>query len=126
LADVVVNVQDDLDEYNPPSLLLLVLSAGINVNNTTAIMTTPEDLARQNIDAQLAACGWSVQSRAGMNLYEARGVAVREFQTEAGPADYLLFIDQKAAGVIEANGRLRWRPLPSTWKHPLLMTSRAP
>ena len=30
------------------------------------------------------------------------GVAVREFQLPSGPCDYLLFIDGKAAGVIEA------------------------
>ena len=65
-------------------------------------MTTPEARARQNIDAQLTACGWLVQDRAQMNLYAGRGVAVREFPLETGYADYLLFVDQKAAGVVEA------------------------
>ena len=37
-----------------------------------------------------------------MNLGASQGVAVREFQMASGPADYLLFIDKKAAGVIEA------------------------
>ena len=32
----------------------------------------------------------------------AKGVAVREVQTEAGPADYVLFVDSQAVGVIEA------------------------
>jgi type I restriction enzyme, R subunit len=32
----------------------------------------------------------------------ALGVAVREFQLPAGPCDYLLFVDRKAAAVIEA------------------------
>ena len=32
----------------------------------------------------------------------ARGVAVREVPTEAGPADYVLFVDRQANGVIEA------------------------
>ena len=36
---------------------------------------TPESLARENIDAQLAACGWTVQDRARMNLYAGRGIA---------------------------------------------------
>jgi len=40
-------------------------------------MTTPEARARQNIDAQLAACGWLVQDRVAMNLYAGQGVAVR-------------------------------------------------
>ena len=63
---------------------------------------TPESLARQNIDTQLTACGWVVQDRAGMNLYAGRGVAVREFPLQTGFADYLLFVDKKAVGVIEA------------------------
>ena len=65
-------------------------------------MPTPEELARQNIDAQLNACGWTVQDRAAMNLYAGRGVAVREFPTGKGEADYLLFVDRKAVGVVEA------------------------
>jgi type I restriction enzyme R subunit len=65
-------------------------------------MTTPEARARQNIDAQLSACGWAVQNRAAMNLYAGRGVAVREFPLETGYADYLLFVDRRAAGIIEA------------------------
>jgi type I restriction enzyme R subunit len=65
-------------------------------------MTTPEDLARQNIDQQLSACGWEVQDRHALNLFANRGVAVREFPLETGEADYLLFVDRKAVGVIEA------------------------
>lgn len=62
----------------------------------------PEELARQNIDNQLAEAGWPVQDRAQMNLYAGRGVAVREFPLTTGFADYLLFVDKKAVGVIEA------------------------
>jgi type I restriction enzyme R subunit len=65
-------------------------------------MPTPESLARQQIDLLLAASGWTVQDRAGMNLYAARGVAVCEFPLETGFADYLLFVDRKAVGVVEA------------------------
>jgi type I restriction enzyme R subunit len=65
-------------------------------------MFTPEELARENIDKQLTACGWIIQSRAEMNLYAGRGVAVREFPLETGEADYLLFVDRKAVGVVEA------------------------
>ena len=65
-------------------------------------MPTPEELARINIDQQLTACGWTFQSRAEMNLYAARGVAVREFPLATGEADYLLFVDRKAVGVVEA------------------------
>jgi len=62
----------------------------------------PEAKARQQIDALLTAAGWAVQDRAAMNLYAGRGVAVREFPTDTGPADYLLFADRRAVGVIEA------------------------
>jgi type I restriction enzyme, R subunit len=30
------------------------------------------------------------------------GIAVREYQTNIGPADYLLFVDGKPVGLIEA------------------------
>ncbi len=52
----------------------------------------------------LVAAGWVVQSRDAVNLLAAKGVAVREFHLLPGHgiADYLLFVDGKAAGVIEA------------------------
>jgi type I restriction enzyme R subunit len=37
-----------------------------------------------------------------MNLFAGQGVAVRKFPLETGFADYLLFVDRKAVGVIEA------------------------
>ena len=63
---------------------------------------TPEQKARQNIDQLLTAAGWTIQHREGMNLGASQGVAVREFPMASGPTDYLLFIDRKAAGAIEA------------------------
>lgn len=65
-------------------------------------MPTPEELARINIDRHLTAAGWVIQDRAQMNLYAGRGVAVREFPLQTGEADYLLFVDRKAVGVVEA------------------------
>ena len=65
-------------------------------------MDTPEQLARKTIDAQLGAAGWSVQSIAELNLAAAWGVAVREMQSHGGPADYILFVDGKALGIVEA------------------------
>ena len=66
-------------------------------------MPTPEELARIKIDELLAACGWTVQHRSELNLSAGHGVAVREFPMGAeGYADYLLFVDRKPAGVIEA------------------------
>ena len=54
------------------------------------------------IDEQLAACGWVVQDYKHAAVAAARGVAVREVQTEAGRADYVLFVDRQPVGVIEA------------------------
>lgn len=65
-------------------------------------MTTPEQRARVNIDALLAAAGWVVQDRSAANFYAARGVAVREAYLSTGYADYLLVVDEKVLGVVEA------------------------
>ena len=54
------------------------------------------------IDEQLAACGWVVQDYKHATVAAAQGVAVREVPTDAGPADYVLFVDRQAVGVIEA------------------------
>ena len=63
---------------------------------------TPEQLARQKIDSLLRAAGWVIQNMAEFNRNASLGVAVREFQLPSGPCDYLLFVDGKAAGVVEA------------------------
>ncbi|MCB1724993.1 MAG: DEAD/DEAH box helicase family protein, partial [Gammaproteobacteria bacterium] len=64
---------------------------------------TPEQQARQKIDAMLAAAGWLVQDAAAANIQAAPGVAIREFPLPGhGFADYLLYVDGRAAGVIEA------------------------
>jgi len=64
----------------------------------------PEQRARAEIDRLLTAAGWSVQSMDEANIHAARGVAIREFplKTGHGFADYMLYIDAKAAGVLEA------------------------
>jgi type I restriction enzyme, R subunit len=64
----------------------------------------PEAEAREKIDAALAEAGWCVQDANGVNLFAGRGVAVREFPLKQGHgfADYLLFVDRRAIGVVEA------------------------
>jgi type I restriction enzyme R subunit len=66
--------------------------------------TNPEARARLTIDALLTAAGWQVQDVAAANIHAGRGVALREFplNTGFGFADYLLYVDGKACGVIEA------------------------
>ena len=52
----------------------------------------PEQIARDNIDKQLTACGWVIQSIKQVNLNAEIGVAVKEYLTDVGPADYVLFV----------------------------------
>jgi type I restriction enzyme, R subunit len=63
-----------------------------------------EQRARVLIDRQLTEAGWVVQDRKDLNLFAGQGVAVREviMAKGHGRADYLLYVDQKAVGVIEA------------------------
>ncbi len=63
---------------------------------------TPEQIARDHIDSQLLACGWVIQEVKRVNLHAGIGIAVKEYQTDVGPADYVLFVDGKPCGVIEA------------------------
>jgi|CXWL01.1.fsa_nt_gi type I restriction enzyme R subunit len=67
-------------------------------------MTTPEDQAREHIDQALEQGGWKVQDYKSADLHAGRGVVLRNFPLVSGHgfADYLLYIDRKAAGVIEA------------------------
>lgn len=62
----------------------------------------PEQIARDQIDAKLAEAGWHVQTKGKINFNAGLGIAVREYQTDIGPADYVLFVDRQAVGVIEA------------------------
>jgi type I restriction enzyme R subunit len=65
-------------------------------------MATPEQKARQQIDRQLEQAGWVVQDYRQMNISAGLGVAVREFPLTTGDADYMLYADAKAIGVVEA------------------------
>ncbi|MCP3475841.1 DEAD/DEAH box helicase family protein [Bradyrhizobium sp. CCGUVB1N3] len=62
----------------------------------------PEQIARDQIDKRLNEAGWNVQNKNAINFNAGQGIAVREYQTDAGPADYVLFVDRRAVGVIEA------------------------
>jgi type I restriction enzyme, R subunit len=66
-------------------------------------MQSPEELARQKIDALLQQCGWILQNRSTINLSASRGVAIREaLLKDRDEVDYLLFVDGKAIGTVEA------------------------
>jgi type I restriction enzyme R subunit len=69
----------------------------------------PEQIARDKIDALLRESGWLVQSAKKIDLQAGTGIAVREYQTDIGFADYALFVNKRAVGVIEAK--------PQDWGH---------
>jgi type I restriction enzyme R subunit len=65
---------------------------------------TPEQEARKTIDQMLGLAGWSVQDCKDANIHARFGVAIRDFPLKSGHgfADYILYVNEKAAGVIEA------------------------
>jgi type I restriction enzyme R subunit len=69
----------------------------------------PEQIARDQIDARLVEAGWHVQDKDTLDFGAGQGLAVREYPTDIGPADYVLFVDRRAVGVIEAK--------PEDWGH---------
>ncbi len=62
----------------------------------------PEQIARDTIDKLLRSAGWAIQSAKKINWNESLGIAIKEYQTDVGPADYVLFVDRKPVGIIEA------------------------
>src|SRR5437660_217622 len=64
----------------------------------------PEERARREIDRQLEAAGWMLQDFQQMDLFAGVGIAIREFPLKSGhgEADYLLYADGRAIGVVEA------------------------
>jgi len=62
----------------------------------------PEQLARDQIDSALELSGWLIQGIKKINLHAGVGIAVKEYLTDVGPADYVLFVDGKPCGVVEA------------------------
>lgn len=70
--------------------------------NTNDINQNPEQIARDNIDKLLKNAGWAIQSAKKINWNESLGIAIKEYQTDVGPADYVLFVDRKPVGIVEA------------------------
>lgn len=70
--------------------------------NTNDINQNPEQFARDNIDKLLRNAGWAIQSAKKINWNESLGIAIKEYQTDVGPADYVLFVDRKPVGIVEA------------------------
>lgn len=64
-------------------------------------MLTPEQQARTNIDDHLTQAGWIVQDLKDFNHSTNLGISVRDYPTESGSTDYLLFVICKLLGDIE-------------------------
>ena len=62
----------------------------------------PEEEARRKIDSLLELAGWKIQDYEDLNLGAGAGVAVREYPLKTGFADYMLFVERHAVGVVEA------------------------
>jgi type I restriction enzyme R subunit len=62
----------------------------------------PEQKARHIIDQMLQKAGWVIQDKNKIDFGAGLGIAVREYQTDVGPADYALFVDRLPVGIIEA------------------------
>src|SRR6185437_13268610 len=92
-----------ISERLHPCLRSVVLPSGL-ARAYPSFSMTPEQSARKEIDANLKAAGWVIQDRLDVDLTAGRGIAVREFPMKPGFgfADYLLYVDRKAAGAVEA------------------------
>ncbi|MBI5403374.1 MAG: DEAD/DEAH box helicase family protein [Ignavibacteriae bacterium] len=66
------------------------------------INQNPEQRARDKIDSLLEQSGWFVQDKKSIDLNANYGIAVKEYQTDIGPADYVLFANRIPLGIIEA------------------------
>ena len=76
---------------------------------SATVNQNPEQIARDQIDAKLAEAAWRVQDKSKIDFNAGQGIAVREYPTDIGPADYVLFVNRRAVGVIEAK--------PEDWGH---------
>ncbi|MBE8158090.1 MAG: DEAD/DEAH box helicase family protein, partial [Betaproteobacteria bacterium] len=65
-------------------------------------MPESEDKVRENIDRLLELAGWRIFDRENADIDAVAGVVLREFSAAGGRADYVMYIDGKCAGIIEA------------------------
>ncbi len=74
----------------------------------------PEQIARDNIDRMLQAAGWAVQDVSKFNPSAGLGVAVKEYPTDTGPADYILFVDRKPSALSKPSAKKKGIVSPRT------------
>lgn len=112
LHDVVAELSDQITELTAPALEYRTVAEPLGgasqrdefIAHAQKAARPPmsEAQVRTELDRIMEKAGWIVQDDSAKNLFAGRGVAVREVSTAAGRADYLLYVDQRLAGVIEA------------------------
>ncbi len=85
----------------------------------------PEQVARERIDAQLRAAGWAIQDKDAIDFNEGEGQAVREYTTDCGPVDYVLFVDRKPVGITEAKKKPSAKTSPPSKTRPRTTRKRS-
>lgn len=88
----------------PPRVIAKYMAAA---NSAAAVIQISESDTRKLIDEQLAAAGWTVDSTQltfakGARPQRGRNLAIAEWPTETGPADYTLFIGLTPVAIVEA------------------------
>ena len=91
----------------PPATLTLLQKAA---DDAARSIDLDEAATRDVIDARLKAQGWEADSRAlrhaaGARPVKGRALAIAEWPTANGPADYALFVGLTCVGVVEAKRR---------------------
>ena len=82
----------------------------LDADETAAAIELDEPATRLLIDQQLRDAGWEVDSQTlrygkGVRSQKNKFMAIAEWPTESGPADYVLFLGLRAVGVVEAKKR---------------------
>ncbi len=114
MANSTLRGRATLSHDQRPSLLCEPCKTGVTESHVRILSTmtqgpggerlAAEQRARVLINRQLVDAGWSVQDKKDLNLFASQGVACGEVVMKEGHgrADYLLYVDQKVVGVIEA------------------------
>jgi type I restriction enzyme R subunit len=88
----------------PPQVVARYVAAA---NSAAAVIKISEADTRKLIDEQLAVAGWTVDSARlsfakGARPQRGQNLAIAEWPTETGPADYALFIGLTPVAIVEA------------------------
>ena len=88
----------------------IVATLSAQAEQAAGALDIDEASTRTLIDAQLRARGWEVDTQnlryaKGARPTKAKNMAIAEWPTKSGPADYALFVGARCIGVVEAKRR---------------------